>query len=47
MQDLSNVEFLSPGVQPLHPVIYATAVALLLCLVTVIVTYAYHHRYRA
>lgn len=39
------MEFFSPGILPLHPVIYATAVVLLLCLVTVIVTYVYHHRY--
>lgn len=39
------MEFFSPSIQPLHPVIYATAVVLLLCLVTVIVTYVYHHRY--
>lgn len=45
MQDLSSVEFFSPGVQPLHPVIYATAVVLLLCLVTIVVTYTYHYRY--
>lgn len=45
VQDLSNVEFFSPGVQPLHPVIYATAVVLLLCLLTIVVTYTYHHRY--
>lgn len=44
VQDLSNVEFFSPSVQPLHPVIYATAIVLLLCLFTIIVTYAYHHR---
>uniref|UniRef100_H3CB26 Adhesion G protein-coupled receptor A3 n=1 Tax=Tetraodon nigroviridis TaxID=99883 RepID=H3CB26_TETNG len=44
LMDLSNVEFFSPSVQPLHPVIYATAIVLLLCLFTIIVTYAYHHR---
>uniref|UniRef100_A0AAY4D8L7 Adhesion G protein-coupled receptor A3 n=1 Tax=Denticeps clupeoides TaxID=299321 RepID=A0AAY4D8L7_9TELE len=31
-------------VTPLHPVIYATAVILLLCLLTVIGSYIYHHR---
>lgn len=44
MQDLSSVELFSPSIQPLHPVIYATAVALLLCLLTIIVSYIYHHR---
>lgn len=39
------MEFFSPSVQPLHPVIYATALVLLLCLVTVMATYVYHHRY--
>lgn len=39
------MEYLSPTIQPLHPVIYATATVLLLCLVTVITTYMYHHRY--
>uniref|UniRef100_A0A8C7ZA85 Adhesion G protein-coupled receptor A3 n=1 Tax=Oryzias sinensis TaxID=183150 RepID=A0A8C7ZA85_9TELE len=34
----------SPSIEPLHPVIYATSVTLLLCLVTVIVSYIYHHR---
>lgn len=45
MQDLSSVEFFSPRVQPLHPVIYATAGVLLLCLLTIIISYIYHHRY--
>lgn len=44
-QDLSNVELFSPSVQPLHPVIYATAAVLLLCLLAIMVTYTYHHRY--
>lgn len=44
MQDLSSVELFSPSIQPLHPVIYATAVILLLCLLTIIVSYIYHHR---
>lgn len=43
-QDLSSVEFFSPSIRPLHPVIYATAVVLLLCLLAIVVTYAYHHR---
>ncbi|TWW63164.1 Adhesion G protein-coupled receptor A3 G-protein coupled receptor 125 [Takifugu flavidus] len=44
LMDLSSMEFFSPSILPLHPVIYATAVVLLLCLVTVMVTYVYHHR---
>ncbi|KAM3590882.1 uncharacterized protein V6R79_018217 [Siganus canaliculatus] len=44
LMDLSSVEYFSPSIQPLHPVIYATAVVLLLCLVTIIVSYIYHHR---
>lgn len=38
------MEFFSPGVQPLHPVIYATAIVLLLCLFAVMATYTLHHR---
>lgn len=44
MQDLSSVEFFSPSIRALHPVIYATAVVLLLCLLTIIISYIYHHR---
>uniref|UniRef100_A0A3Q3LFB3 Adhesion G protein-coupled receptor A3 n=1 Tax=Mastacembelus armatus TaxID=205130 RepID=A0A3Q3LFB3_9TELE len=44
LMDLSSVEYLSPSIQPLHPVIYATAIILLLCLLTVIISYIYHHR---
>lgn len=44
LMDLSSVEFFSPSIQPLHPVIYATAVVLLLCLLTIIISYIYHHR---
>ncbi|XP_041841733.1 adhesion G protein-coupled receptor A3 [Melanotaenia boesemani] len=44
LMDLSSVEFFSPSIQPLHPVIYATATILLLCLFTVIISYIYHHR---
>ena len=47
VQDLSNAEFFSPSVRPLHPVVYASAIVLLLCLFTVIVTYTCHHRYRS
>ncbi|XP_051284943.1 adhesion G protein-coupled receptor A3 [Dicentrarchus labrax] len=44
LMDLSSVEYLSPSIQPLHPVIYATAIILLLCLLTIIISYIYHHR---
>uniref|UniRef100_A0A8D0AH60 Adhesion G protein-coupled receptor A3 n=1 Tax=Sander lucioperca TaxID=283035 RepID=A0A8D0AH60_SANLU len=42
--DLSSVEYLSPSIQPLHPVIYATTIILLICLLTIIISYIYHHR---
>ncbi|KAM9335777.1 adhesion G protein-coupled receptor A3 [Symphorus nematophorus] len=44
LMDLSSVEYFSPSIQPLHPVIYATAIILLLCLLTIITSYIYHHR---
>uniref|UniRef100_A0A672J775 Adhesion G protein-coupled receptor A3 n=1 Tax=Salarias fasciatus TaxID=181472 RepID=A0A672J775_SALFA len=44
LMDLSTVEYFSPSIQPLHPVIYATAIILLLCLITIIISYIYHHR---
>ncbi|XP_056156292.1 adhesion G protein-coupled receptor A3 [Lampris incognitus] len=44
LMDLSSVEYFSPSIQPLHPVIYATAIVLLLCLLTIIISYIYHHR---
>ncbi|XP_059211007.1 adhesion G protein-coupled receptor A3 isoform X1 [Centropristis striata] len=44
LMDLSSVEFFSQSIQPLHPVIYATAIILLICLFTIIVSYIYHHR---
>lgn len=44
LQDLSAVEYFSPSIQPLHPVIYATSVIVLLCLLTIIVSYIYHHK---
>uniref|UniRef100_A0AAX7UWT4 Adhesion G protein-coupled receptor A3 n=1 Tax=Astatotilapia calliptera TaxID=8154 RepID=A0AAX7UWT4_ASTCA len=43
-QDLSAMEYSSPSIKPLHPVIYATTVILLLCLATIIISYIYHHR---
>uniref|UniRef100_A0A7N6BJ89 Adhesion G protein-coupled receptor A3 n=1 Tax=Anabas testudineus TaxID=64144 RepID=A0A7N6BJ89_ANATE len=42
--DLSSVEYFSPSIQPLHPVIYATSIILLLCLLTIIISYIYHHK---
>ncbi|KAF0029388.1 hypothetical protein F2P81_018493 [Scophthalmus maximus] len=44
LMDLSSVEYFTPGIQPLHPVIYATTIILLVCLLTIIVSYIYHHR---
>lgn len=38
------MEYSSPSIKPLHPVIYATTVILLLCLATIIISYIYHHR---
>nr|XP_040038039.1 adhesion G protein-coupled receptor A3 [Gasterosteus aculeatus aculeatus] len=44
LMDLSSVEYLSPSIQPLHPVIYATTIILLISLLTIIISYIYHHR---
>ncbi|XP_006810367.2 adhesion G protein-coupled receptor A3-like, partial [Neolamprologus brichardi] len=44
LMDLSAMEYSSPSIKPLHPVIYATTVILLLCLATIIISYIYHHR---
>uniref|UniRef100_A0AAY4D866 Adhesion G protein-coupled receptor A3 n=1 Tax=Denticeps clupeoides TaxID=299321 RepID=A0AAY4D866_9TELE len=44
LMDLNGSEDVVHTVTPLHPVIYATAVILLLCLLTVIGSYIYHHR---
>ncbi|KAG7283415.1 hypothetical protein CRUP_031468, partial [Coryphaenoides rupestris] len=44
LMDLSSVELFSPSIQPLHPVIYATGVVLLLCMLTIIISYIHHHR---
>ncbi|KAG7243336.1 hypothetical protein INR49_011792, partial [Caranx melampygus] len=44
LMDLSSIEYFSPSIQPLHPVIYATTIILLLCLLTIIISYIYHHR---
>uniref|UniRef100_A0A3Q4I9B6 Adhesion G protein-coupled receptor A3 n=1 Tax=Neolamprologus brichardi TaxID=32507 RepID=A0A3Q4I9B6_NEOBR len=43
LMDLSAMEYSSPSIKPLHPVIYATTVILLLCLATIIISYIYHH----
>uniref|UniRef100_A0A8C7CQK9 Adhesion G protein-coupled receptor A3 n=1 Tax=Oncorhynchus kisutch TaxID=8019 RepID=A0A8C7CQK9_ONCKI len=43
-QDLTGVEYFSPSIEPLHPVLYATAIVLLLCLLAIIISYVYHHR---
>ncbi|KAM6949461.1 adhesion G protein-coupled receptor A3 [Aplochiton taeniatus] len=44
LMDLNGVEYFSPSIQPLHPVIYATAMVLLLCMLTILISYIYHHR---
>uniref|UniRef100_W5N3L2 Adhesion G protein-coupled receptor A3 n=1 Tax=Lepisosteus oculatus TaxID=7918 RepID=W5N3L2_LEPOC len=44
LMDLSGGEYFTLTTELLHPVIYATAVILLLCLLTIIVSYVYHHR---
>ncbi|XP_061664388.1 adhesion G protein-coupled receptor A3 [Syngnathoides biaculeatus] len=44
LMDLSTVDYFTPTIVPLHPVIYATAIVLLSCLLTIIVTYVYHHK---
>ncbi|XP_027894456.1 adhesion G protein-coupled receptor A3 isoform X1 [Xiphophorus couchianus] len=44
LMDLNTVEQFSPTIQPLHPVIYATSVILLLCLFTIIISYIYYYR---
>uniref|UniRef100_A0A8C5IAA4 Adhesion G protein-coupled receptor A3 n=1 Tax=Gouania willdenowi TaxID=441366 RepID=A0A8C5IAA4_GOUWI len=44
LADLSSVEYFSPSMKPLHPVIYATTIILLLCLFTIIISYIFHHR---
>ncbi|MED6254542.1 Adhesion G protein-coupled receptor A3 [Ataeniobius toweri] len=44
LMDLTSADQISPSIQPLHPVIYATSVILLLCLFTIIISYIYHYR---
>lgn len=43
-QDLTGSELYTQAASLLHPVIYTTAVILLLCLLAVIISYIYHHR---
>ncbi|XP_064199534.1 adhesion G protein-coupled receptor A3 [Anguilla rostrata] len=44
LMDLSGGEYFHHSADLLHPVIYATAIILLLCLLAIIVSYIYHHR---
>ncbi|KAF3836997.1 hypothetical protein F7725_004461 [Dissostichus mawsoni] len=44
LMDLSSVELFAPSIRPLHPVIYATTIILLICLLTITISYIYHHR---
>ncbi|KAI1888516.1 hypothetical protein AGOR_G00185970 [Albula goreensis] len=44
LMDLSGGEYYFHSAELLHPVIYATAIILLLCLLAIIVSYIYHHR---
>ncbi|XP_038128500.1 adhesion G protein-coupled receptor A3 isoform X2 [Cyprinodon tularosa] len=44
LMDLNSVEQHSPSIQPLHPVIYATSIILLLCLFAIIISYIYLYR---
>ncbi|KAM8939532.1 adhesion G protein-coupled receptor A3 [Pelodytes ibericus] len=43
LMDLSGAELYRPPIHHLHPVIYASAVVLLLCLLIFIVSYIYYH----
>lgn len=43
LMDLNKMDYSAPSIQ-LHPVIYATSVILLLCLLTIIISYIYHHK---
>lgn len=43
LMDLNKMDHSPPSIQ-LHPVIYATSVILLLCLLTIIISYIYHHK---
>ncbi|NWY00824.1 AGRA3 protein, partial [Nothoprocta ornata] len=41
--DLTGAEFYTQPADLLHPVVYATAMVLLMCLLMIIVSYIYHH----
>uniref|UniRef100_A0A3B4A3C2 Uncharacterized protein n=1 Tax=Periophthalmus magnuspinnatus TaxID=409849 RepID=A0A3B4A3C2_9GOBI len=43
LMDLNKMDYSTPSIQ-LHPVSYATSVILLLCLLTIIISYVYHHK---
>lgn len=43
-QDLTGSELYTQAASLLHPVVYTTAVILLMCLLAVMVSYIYHHR---
>ncbi|KAK7909731.1 hypothetical protein WMY93_014415 [Mugilogobius chulae] len=43
LMDLNKMDYSTPSIQ-LHPVSYATSVILLLCLLTIIISYIYHHK---
>lgn len=45
LQDLTGSELYTQAASLLHPVVYTTAIILLLCLLAVIVSYMYHHRW--
>uniref|UniRef100_A0A8C1YV54 Adhesion G protein-coupled receptor A3 n=1 Tax=Cyprinus carpio TaxID=7962 RepID=A0A8C1YV54_CYPCA len=44
LMDLNRTGNDTYSFEPLHPVIYATAIILVLCLLSVIVSYIYHHK---
>ncbi|XP_066536703.1 adhesion G protein-coupled receptor A3 [Hoplias malabaricus] len=44
LMDLSRTEFVTYSFKPLHPVIYATSIILVLCLLAIIISYIYHHK---
>lgn len=44
LMDLNRTGNNAYSFEPLHPVIYATAIVLVLCLLSVIVSYIYHHK---
>lgn len=46
-QDLTGAELYTQPADLLHPVVYATAMVLLMCLLMIIVSYIYHHRYES